>query len=91
MATQVKSNLFALLNQLERQNNRRYTYTELGTALGISYQSAKASLKQKDDPNSYLRYGLIGKLLDFFKSQGMFITVGDLYITVDIDKEESEL
>lgn len=89
MPTQVQSNLFALVNQLERQNNRRYSYSELGAALGISHQSAKILLKQKTDPNSYLRYGLIGKLLDFFKAEGMSITVGDLYVT--IDKADSEL
>lgn len=89
MSKQVQSNLFELIHQLESRHGRRYTYTEIAEALGVTHPAAKALLKKKTDPNSYIRFAMIAKLLDFFASQNMPITISDLFTVVD--KPASEM
>lgn len=91
MSKQVQSNLFELVHKLESKHGRRYTYTEIAEALGVTHPAAKALLKKRSDPNGYFRFAIMAKLLDFFASQGMPITAGDLFTVADIDKPASEM
>lgn len=85
MPTVVKSNLFALVNQLELKNNRRYTYKYIGDKLGYSHQAVKNILSNGYSPDNYIKYGLISKLLDFFAAEGMPIAVSDLFTVTASD------
>ena len=73
---EVRFNLHAPLARLEAHQDRRYSYAEIAAASGISRQGVRRLLKE---PTLQIDVGTLSKLLTFFASQGMPITVSDLF------------
>ena len=66
--------IFDAINRLEGKNGRRYTDAQIATATGLHRHTVRILRNGKPEPT-------IDKLLDFFASEGMPLTVGDLYET----------
>ncbi len=68
--------IFDTVNQLEKQNGRRYTESQIAKATGLHRHTIAAVMKGKPDKT-------LSKLLAFFAAEGMPITVGDLFTVTD--------
>lgn len=71
---QASLKIFDAVNQLEKRNGRRYTESEIATATGLHRHTVAAAMKGKPDKT-------LSKLLTFFESEGMPVTVNDLFTT----------
>jgi len=78
----VTFNVDRLLRQLSAQNNRDYDKAWVATLSGISRTTITAITTGQ---NTRIDLETIGKLTAFFRSQGMPITVADLFV-VEEDK-----
>lgn len=83
MATEVRSNLFNLLNEAERINKKKYSWSAIGKKIGRSRQSTEHLFMGDQDDDSYIKYGTLGKLIDFFASEGLPVTINKLFIVID--------
>lgn len=74
--TKIRYNLLSLKLELEYKNKREYTWKQLADAIDVSERTLSAWLHNKTS-----RVDMVGlaKLIDFFKSEGMPITVADLF------------
>lgn len=73
---EVKLNYVKLLQELERKNKRRYKYSEIGLVAGLSRQTVTKLFTGKAQA---VDLATIGKLLDFFASEGLPISISDLF------------
>lgn len=74
--TTVELNYVQLLQDLESKTKRRYKYTEIALISGLSRQTVTKLFTGKAQA---IDLDTIGKLLDFFASEGMPITLNDLF------------
>lgn len=77
----LKFNLHKPLYQLE-QKNGRYSYAKIAEISGLTRQGVRRLLKE---PSDTISVRTIGKLLDFFASEGMPITVDQLFTVEEPD------
>jgi len=75
----VRSNLFNLLQQLERKNSRRYSWAAIGRYIGRSRQATENLFTGEQSDDSYIKYGTIAGLLQFFRAEGLNVTPNDLF------------
>lgn len=73
--TVIKPAFMECLLRLQEQNQKRYTWSEIGTALGMSKQGARNLFTKESDS---VRYSTLSGLLNFFANEGLRLTVGDL-------------
>lgn len=74
--TKLLFNLHKPLSQLEQMKNRRYSFNEIALATGLTRQGVRRLLKE---PSDRIDVNTIAKLLSFFATEGMPITVSDLF------------
>lgn len=80
MSTIVRSNLFELLQRIERQNNKRYSWAAIGRRIKRSRQAAENLFTGDQSEDSYIKYGTMARLLEFFHQEGLAdISIGDLF------------
>jgi hypothetical protein len=73
---QASLKIFDAVNRLEKRNGRRYSESEIAAATGLHRHTIAAVMKGKQDKT-------LSKLLAFFASEGMPITVADLFTVTD--------
>lgn len=78
----VKLNLFALKKDLEKKVGHDMYWTDIAALSGISRQTWDRMYGGKADR---IEFGTLGKLLTFFRSQGLDITIADLFVVSDQD------
>lgn len=66
------------LGQLETLKGRRYTYAEIARFMGVDRQKIRYQL---NNPLSEVKTAMIDLWLDFFSSESLDITAGDLFST----------
>lgn len=86
--TVVRSNLFDLLQRLEKQNGKRYSWAAIGREIKRSRQATENLFAGEQSEDSYIKYGTMGHLLDFFRSQGLDISPGDLFVERTVTDRE---
>jgi len=74
--TMVRLNYMQLLQALESKNQRRYKYTEIADASGLSRQTVTKLFTGKAQA---VDLDTMSKLLAFFAAEGMPIQPGDLF------------
>lgn len=74
--TTVKLNLFALTKQLELKLGRDLDWSDVARKSGISRQNWS---NMRNDISAGIDFSTIAKLLDFFRSEGLPVTVADLF------------
>lgn len=75
----VTLNLHRPLALLE-QKNGRYSYADIADKSGLSRQGVRRILKEE---SLTIDMRTLSKLLDFFKSEGMLVTLSDLFDVTD--------
>lgn len=78
----LKFNLHKPLSQLEQKKNRRYSYAEIADACDLTRQGVRRLLKEESNTLSVLT---LDKLLRFFASEGMPITIDQLFTVTEED------
>ena len=77
----VTFNVAWLLRQLSAKNNKSYDKVTVAALSGISRTTITLITNNE---NKRADFETLGKLLDFFQSEGMPITIADLFtVTVD--------
>lgn len=76
----VKFNLKQLLRELEAQNKRDYEYQQVAKACRLSRFTVSAIA---NNDNVRVELPTLAKLLDFFKSEGMPVTIDRLFTVTD--------
>lgn len=76
----IEFNLIRPLAQLEIKNGRRYTYTEIARKAKLNRQTVRNLMGEAPDQ---INVHTLGGLLDFFATEGMLITVSDLFTVTD--------
>jgi len=74
-------NLHKPLSRLEQIKNRRYSFSEIADASGLTRQGVRRLLKE---PSDRVDVDTLSRLLDFFAAEGMPIMVNDLFTTQTI-------
>ena len=69
-------NIFRVIKRLEAINGRTYTDQQIATATGLHRHTISTMRKGKAEPT-------LDKLLEFFRREGMPITVADLFVVED--------
>ena len=82
----VTFNLHAPLSNLEQLKNRRYSYAEVADISTLTRQGVRRLLKE---PSETVSVVTLAKLLDFFASEGMPITIDHLF-TVQEEGSQAE-
>jgi hypothetical protein len=77
----VDVSIFDAVNRLEKQNGRRYTESQIAKATGLHRHTIATLMRGKPDR-------VIVKLLHFFASEGMPVTVKDLFVTLPAAESE---
>lgn len=72
-----KFNLKQLIRQLELKHDRDYDYQDIAKAAGLS-RFTVSSIANNNSVKIELR--TINRLLDFFVSQGLDVTIADLFV-----------
>jgi hypothetical protein len=75
----VKSNLFALRRQLELKTGRDWPWSQIAKAANLNPNTVYSLA---NDRLGGIQYETMGKLMDFFRSEGLEIQVGDLFEVV---------
>lgn len=78
----VQINLLSALHRLEERRARRYTYNDIATIADMQRQTVRHLLKS---PPKRIDTDTLGKLLDFFASEGMPVTINDLFTVTGPD------
>jgi DNA-binding Xre family transcriptional regulator len=73
----VVSNLFALKRQLELKTGRAYTWGEIAEKADLNANTLYSLAK---NTGQGVRFDTLGKLLNFFRKEGLEIEVGDLFV-----------
>lgn len=83
----VRPNLWNMLLELQKATGTRYTWSYLGTSLGMSRQAAQVLFTPSEvSDDSYIKYGTLASLLDFFHAHGMTgVTISDLFAVTVAD------
>ncbi|HXH29879.1 MAG TPA: hypothetical protein VNJ01_03635 [Bacteriovoracaceae bacterium] len=68
----VKLNIYQAINRLEGENQRRYSDNEIARLTGLHRHTVALIRKGRDDK-------LLAGLLNFFASEGMPVTIADLF------------
>lgn len=76
----VRNNLFSLLQQAEKLNNKKYSWALIGRRVGRSRQAAEKLFRDEQTNDSYIKYGTLDGLLKFFNAEGLPVTISDLFI-----------
>lgn len=79
MTTTIRPAFHAQLSKLQEKNHKRYSWTELGDAIGISRQAARSLFLSESTDDGFIKYGTLAALLDFFAAEGMPVEIGDLF------------
>lgn len=85
----IRSNLFDLLQQLEKKNNRKYSWASIGRYIKRSRQATENLFMGEQSEDSYIKYGTMAGLLDFFREEGLELTPGDLFIETNEEPQNS--
>jgi hypothetical protein len=72
----VEFNLITPLSELQKKNHRVYTYADIANVSGLTRQGVRRLLTQG---TKQVEVDTLGKLLDFFASEGMPVTLNDLF------------
>lgn len=83
---EITLNVMAKVNELEQLQHRRYNYTDIADAAGLSRHTVRKWLTGEVKA---IDLESLAKLLDFFAAEGMPVTVADLFavtpVTPDTD------
>ena len=71
-----KFNLHKPLSLLEQKKNRRYSYAEIADISSLTRQGVRRLLKESTET---LNISTLNKLLNFFRNEGMQISVNDVF------------
>lgn len=90
MKTKLQFNLEPLLLQLQAKNKRRYTYIEIAKKMSTRRTTMRTTIERIARNDSYQDLlALLSELLDFFATEGMPITIDQLFTVQDVgDSEE---
>ena len=75
----VRPNFYGALLKLQGIRHERYSWAEIGRRLGVTRQAAYNLFMSESTDDSFIKYGTLGALLDFFSDEGMPITPNDLF------------
>lgn len=81
--TVIRSNLFNLLQEIEKRNNRKYPWAVISRRIQRSRQATEALFMGEQSKDSYIKYGTMGHLLEFFRAEGLDIGPGDLFVVTE--------
>ena len=84
----VKPCYFKLLMQLQAQNEKMYSWAEIGRALNISGTAVRDIFLTDHSKQKAIRFATWGRLLDFFEAEGMPLSHGDLFVTEKANNQE---
>lgn len=84
----VKLNLFALKKDLEKKAGHDMYWTDIAAQSGISRQTWDRLYSGKSDR---IELGTLGKLLTFFRGQGLDVTIADLFVITEIGSSRQNL
>lgn len=73
----VEYNLFALIKDLEKQNFRAYSMSEIAKGADVHRHTIERIISNKTES---VTLKTIAGLLRFFKTEGMPITISDLFV-----------
>lgn len=76
----MKPNFFSCLLKLQAQNGRVYSWQDVGQKIGLSRQATHALFTGKLSDKAFIKYTTLGKLIEFFESEGMPVTPNDLFV-----------
>lgn len=74
--TTVKFDLITPLSELQKKNHRIYSNTDIAEIADLTRQGVRRLLTED---SKQIELGTLGKLLDFFASEGMPVTLNDLF------------
>lgn len=80
---EVKLNLFNLKKQLEVAEGRDIDLTEMAEGMGLNYYGLMRSINGK---SGGVQFDTLSKMLYYFRSKGLNVSIGDLLIEVDEGK-----
>ena len=78
---EIAVNVMAKVNELEQLRHRRYTYTDIADAAGLSRHTVRKWLTGEVKA---IDLESLAKLLDFFESEGMPVTVAELFTVTPV-------
>ena len=84
---EITVNVMAKVNELEQLHHRRYTYTDIADATGLSRHTVRKWLTGEVKA---IDLESLGKLLDFFAAEGMPVTIAELFTVTPVTPDESE-
>lgn len=77
---QIKINVFPLIKQLELKHGYSLSYAEIARVTELDQRVIAGVITGK---TKQIRTDTLAKLLDFFRREGMPVTVGDLFTEVE--------
>lgn len=72
----VELNIYHLVNQLEGKQGRRISDNEIARAINVHRHTVSSVRKGREET-------LISKLVDYFRSNGLDISPGDLFVVTE--------
>lgn len=87
VAMTINHNLFTLKRQLEIASRKEYTWLRISKITGIHANTLHNIATNK---TRRLDLDIVEKLLDFFASEGMPVTINDLFVEYDLPSGNSE-
>ena len=79
MTITVLPNYFHCLLKLQEKNHKVYSWADVGNSLGISRQAALSLFMNEPSENGFIKYSTLAGLLHFFASEGLPLTINDLF------------
>lgn len=76
----VRPNFYGCLLKLQGEKHVRYSWADLGRELGMTRQAAQNLFMNEVTDDSFVKYGTMAALLQFFASEGMPVTPNDLFV-----------
>lgn len=78
--TTIQYNIFNLKKQLEIQNQKEYSWAQIAELSDIHRNTV---LNLANDRTQRVDLDVVARLLTFFKSEGMPVSIGDLFVVTD--------
>jgi DNA-binding XRE family transcriptional regulator len=78
----VRSNVHALVKELEKRRGEDYEKQRLAQMIGITRPTLDALLVP-ERKRQRIEYSTMGKLLKFFRHAGLQVTLDDLFVVAD--------
>lgn len=65
--------------KLQEKNRKVYSWQYVGTSLGMSRQAAQSLFLNEPNEKSFIKYSTLAGIIAFFESEGMPVTISDLF------------